>query len=152
MPPFLEPYPQGQGFHPKAYLLVDHHGRSTGFVGSNLSGSAGRAGVEVWSRPEEGTDYGEWTIELIVNSARTAASDLYVVVDGLNQAEGVRIRQALKRHGVSWRNIVGGRDDAEPILRLADALAGFLRDVQENEGSALSRWTRLAPFMKNPAK
>ena len=32
-----------------------------------------------------------------------------------------------------WRNIVGGRDESEPLLRLADACAGFLRDVHEGQ-------------------
>jgi HKD family nuclease len=48
--------PQGQSFHPKAYLMVDRQGRSTGFVGSsNLSASALQGGLE-WNYrliPEE---------------------------------------------------------------------------------------------------
>ena len=48
--------PQGQSFHPKAYLLADRQGRSAGFVGSsNLSGSALQGELE-WNYrliPEE---------------------------------------------------------------------------------------------------
>ena len=56
-----------------------------------------------------------------------------VVIDGLNDRELRRVTRGLRELRVRYRNVRGLRDESSPFLRLADALAGFLRDYEEGQ-------------------
>ena len=71
---------------------------------------------------------------------------VYVMVDGYNDAECHRVRAALRGGGIRFKKVVGGRDESEPLLRLADALAGFLGDVNKSKPYALKLWGRLGVY------
>lgn len=77
-------------------------------------------------------------------ASRSAPYDsLVVVVDGGSIAEFVPIKHALRARALGWRKVLGARDQAEPLLRLADAVAGFVRDKLEGDKVAVAAWPAL---------
>lgn len=56
-----------------------------------------------------------------------------IIIDGLNMAETDKVRRHLKGLGIKYRKIRGMRDEQEILLRLADSMAGFLRDWVEGQ-------------------
>ena len=48
------------------------------------------------------------------------------------------VRKELKKLKINYRKIRGMKDEQDPILRLADSIAGFLRDSLENQSYAKS--------------
>jgi hypothetical protein len=56
-----------------------------------------------------------------------------IEVDGFNKAELDHVRRALKTAKIRYDKLRGPRDESQVFLRLADALAGFLRDSQEGQ-------------------
>jgi len=56
-----------------------------------------------------------------------------IIIDGLNKKERERVMRGLKTLQIRYRKIRGLKEQASPILRLADAIAGFLRDYIEGQ-------------------
>lgn len=56
-----------------------------------------------------------------------------IIIDGLNKKERERVIQGLKSLQIRYRKVRGLKEQASPILRLADAIAGFLRDYIEGQ-------------------
>lgn len=56
-----------------------------------------------------------------------------VIIDGLNDKERDVVREELKKLKIKYRKIRGMRDEQSILLRLSDAMAGFLREVYEGE-------------------
>lgn len=56
-----------------------------------------------------------------------------IVIDALNQVESRRVKGELKRLGVKYKTVRGLRDEQDVFLRLADSMAGFLRDAIEKQ-------------------
>lgn len=56
-----------------------------------------------------------------------------VIIDGLNDKEREVVRRELKKLKIKYRKIRGMKDEQNVFLRLADAMAGFLRDVIEGQ-------------------
>lgn len=56
-----------------------------------------------------------------------------VIIDGLNNKEKERVRSELKKLKINYRKIRGLKDEQNSILRLADGIAGFLRDKLKNK-------------------
>lgn len=54
-------------------------------------------------------------------------------IDGFKDAELDRVRRALKTAKIRYDKLRGPRDESQVFLRLADAIAGFLRDFQEGQ-------------------
>ena len=54
-----------------------------------------------------------------------------ITIDGLSKTMAVRIGSELRKLGVKTRKVVGSRDEASAIVRLADAIAGLVREAQE---------------------
>ena len=67
-----------------------------------------------------------------------AVSDYHVtvIVDGLHKAETLRFTKGLRHLGFQVRKIRGALDESNALIRLADALAGFLRDALEGQAYA----------------
>ena len=53
-----------------------------------------------------------------------------ITIDGLKGSEGQRIGRELRELGIKSRKIRGARDESEPIVRLADRIAGLVRDAE----------------------
>jgi len=60
-----------------------------------------------------------------------------VIVDGLNKTEIHHFTRGLRSLRISVRTVRGVRDESDPLIRLADAIAGFVRDVIEKKPYAL---------------
>jgi len=56
-----------------------------------------------------------------------------IVVDGLSKKDMEKMRIDMKSLGVKYRSIRGMKDEQSAFLRLADAMAGFVRDYLEGE-------------------
>ncbi len=59
-----------------------------------------------------------------------------VIVDGLSGRDVDRFKRSLRQLHVNVRKVRGARDESEPIIRLADAVAGFVRDFLEGQNYA----------------
>ena len=56
-----------------------------------------------------------------------------IIIDGLNDKERDVVREELKKLKIKYRKIRGMEDEQSIFLRLSDAMAGFLREVYEEE-------------------
>ncbi|MBI3070290.1 MAG: hypothetical protein HYY87_03225 [Candidatus Levybacteria bacterium] len=55
----------------------------------------------------------------------------------MKAAEMEKVRTELKKLKISYRKIRGMKDEQDSVLRLADSIAGFLRDCVEKQPYAL---------------
>lgn len=56
-----------------------------------------------------------------------------VFVDGLNRSERKRFAAGLRKLRVKIKKVRGLKNESEPLIRLADTIAGFLRDYIEGQ-------------------
>lgn len=56
-----------------------------------------------------------------------------IIIDGFNNKERDVVREELKKLNIRYRKIRGMKDEQSVFLRLADAMAGFLREAYEKE-------------------
>ena len=54
-----------------------------------------------------------------------------VAIDGLSKTMAKRMGHSFRLLGIKIRNVHGERDNASPIIRLADAIAGLVREGEE---------------------
>jgi hypothetical protein len=54
-----------------------------------------------------------------------------IIVDGLERPERPRFAAGVRKLGIAVRKVRGARDEADELIRLADAVAGFVRDSLE---------------------
>jgi|SRR2546421_2772948 len=73
------------------------------------------------------------TVSKVVNGSVSGDYFVTVVIDGLNKKEADLMRINLRNLGVKYKTIRGMKDEQSVFLRLADALAGFVRDYLEGE-------------------
>ena len=87
------------------------------------------------------TDYDAATIEGIAKSIRVlrpSGSRVYVYVDGLTKTKRGDYKTRLRKLSCPVRKVSGvRRDENEPLIRLADAVAGASRDFLEHRESEL---------------
>ena len=88
---------------------------------------------------EESKAYFDLTIFTTAKAIFQKAEELYeatILVDGLRRSERHRFAAGLRRLNVKVRKVRGIRDESDPLIRLADATAGFVRDFLEGEPRA----------------
>jgi len=59
-----------------------------------------------------------------------------IFIDGLNERERERVAKGLRRlaaRRILFDKVRGLRDESSALIRLADALAGFIRDWEEGQ-------------------
>ena len=56
-----------------------------------------------------------------------------IIIDGINEAEQKRVKRLLKESHIRYNKVRGPKDESTALLRLADAMAGFLRDYHEGK-------------------
>ena len=87
------------------------------------------------------TDYDTATIEGIAKSIRVlrpSGSRVYVHVDGLTKTKRGDYKTRLRKFSCPVRKVRGiRRDENEPLIRLADAIAGASRDLLEHRNNEL---------------
>jgi hypothetical protein len=54
-----------------------------------------------------------------------------IIVDGLERSERPRFAAGVRKLGIAVRKVRGARDESDELIRLADAVAGFVRDGLE---------------------
>lgn len=54
-----------------------------------------------------------------------------VTVDGLSKTTALRMGSEFRKLGIKTRKVVGKKDESSAIIRLADAVAGLVREVSE---------------------
>lgn len=72
-----------------------------------------------------------YSIANVLNTDENKNKETHLTIDALNKKERFFISSRLRRLNLNISKVVGKRDQSEPILRLADALAGFTRDGVE---------------------
>jgi len=65
-----------------------------------------------------------------------------VIVDGLKRGEQRRIATALRKYNVRLDKVRGAREQSDEFIRLADAVAGWVRDSVEEYGDMRLFFTR----------
>lgn len=58
-----------------------------------------------------------------------------VLIDGLSRADERKVGLLLRRSGMSVQKVRGIDDESEPLIRLADALCGFVRSALAGDAS-----------------
>ncbi len=84
----------------------------------------------------ETNDYTELTAVTIAQAILKRVSgdyQAYIMVDGLKDKDKPRISKTLQRRGIRRRKLRGGKEQNSALLRLADAMAGFIRDYEEGQ-------------------
>jgi hypothetical protein len=56
-----------------------------------------------------------------------------IVIDALTRKDAQKVREQLKLLKIHYREIRGMKDEQNIFLRLADSMAGFMRDCQEEK-------------------
>lgn len=77
-----------------------------------------------------GTNYQELTTEATAKAILDKAEadyDASVFIDGLGKPERYAVAVGLRKRGVRVGKVRGLKDEADPLIRLADAMAGFVR-------------------------
>ena len=80
--------------------------------------------------------YSKLTSLTIAKTVLSKGLDSYsvnIIIDGLNNKEREIVRGELKTLRIKYGKIRGMRDQQSVFLRLADAMAGFLRDIEEEK-------------------
>ena len=83
-----------------------------------------------------GTNYQELTTEATAKAILEKAPDEYdasVFIDGLGKPKRYAVAVGLRKRGVRVGKVRGLTDEADPLIRLADAMAGFVRDQREGD-------------------
>lgn len=89
---------------------------------------------------QEPTDYIAATIrsiDLAVANLHASNSAVSVYVDGLVRTQYKEYQVRLRRLGCQIEKVRGGKDENEPLIRLADAVAGATRDLLEFQDTEL---------------
>ncbi len=73
------------------------------------------------------------TIAKAIFTKREQDYAVNIVIDGLNKKEMEKVREELKKLTIRYNKIRGMKDEQSVFLRLADAIAGFLRDCVEKQ-------------------
>ena len=130
--------------HEPQHLLAETNGKISGIlplfhVKSRLFGSmlvstpnAVYGGI-VADGPEEG--------KALITKATTTYTAT-VTVDGLTGGEVQRFKQRLRQWQINVHKVRGARDESSPLIRLADAFAGFIRDYIEGQQYAKDLYDR----------
>jgi hypothetical protein len=95
-------------------------------------------GLILFSRHANSQAYFDLTVETTARAIHHKNKEALatVVVDGLRGRDVNRFKTRLRGSGVNVRKVRGARDESEPIVRLADAVAGFVRDFLEGQAYA----------------
>lgn len=66
-----------------------------------------------------------------------------ILIDGLGKKERKIVGARLRARHIHTEKVRGVRDETDEFIRLADALAGFIRDAREGQAYAQRLYTRI---------
>lgn len=98
----------------------------------------------VFRRPENYVAATVRGIDLAVTNLHASNSLVSVYIDGLVRTQYKEYRVRLRKLGCQVEKVRGRKDESEPLIRLADAVAGATRDLLEHEDSELKELFSLA--------
>lgn len=81
-------------------------------------------------------EYVPLTTYTIAKAIGTKSGESYqaiITIDGLNKKQRQQVMRGLRQLRVKYKKVRGARDQSDPLIRLADTLAGFLRDFEEKQ-------------------
>lgn len=73
------------------------------------------------------------TIAKSINARKDNNYSATIVIDGLKGVETEYVRRQLKNLRIHYSKIRGMKDEQDALLRLADSMAGFVRDYMESQ-------------------
>lgn len=73
------------------------------------------------------------TAKAILYKSAERAYQATITVDGLSEVEIKRFSKGLRQLSIKVRKVRGARDESAALIRLADAVAGFVRDQIEGQ-------------------
>lgn len=85
---------------------------------------------------QDTTEYIYFTAKTTAKAISHKAKEPYeatILIHALNKKERQRVRKILQENEIKYRKIRGLSANNSPLIRLADALAGFFRDCEENQ-------------------
>lgn len=100
-----------------------------------------------WARCSERCDYEAATAAAAARAMQKigSAHQFIVIIDGLKKTSRQRVAKVLRSHEIQWREIqVNKRDESDALLRLADSISGFMRDVHHRKDFTLDLWPEMA--------
>jgi len=81
-----------------------------------------------YSQTQAYVDLTVYTTAKAINTKARGEYKVTVTVDGLSGVEVRRFAKGLRQLNIQVRKVRGARDESDPSIRLADAMAGFIRD------------------------
>lgn len=87
----------------------------------------------VYESTKEYASLTTYSIAKAINIKSKESYQAIIIIDGLNEKERQRVMRGLRQLHITYKKVRGARDEASPLIRLADALAGFLRDYEEKQ-------------------
>ena len=75
------------------------------------------------------------TISLALHHCADEECKATVLIDGLSRSDERNVGLLLRRSGMSVQKVRGIDDESEPLIRLADALCGFVRSALEGDAT-----------------
>lgn len=100
-----------------------------------------------WARCPEGRDYEAATAAAAARAMQRigSANQFIVIIDGLKKTSRQRVAKVFRSHEIQWREIqVNKRDESDALLRLADSISGFMRDVHHRKDFTQDLWPEIA--------
>jgi hypothetical protein len=95
-----------------------------------------------YAQYEDTTTYQELTVLTVASAIhlvkRQESYKASIFIDGLQKSEVTDVGAQLRRIGVRTEKVRGVRDESHVLIRLADAIAGFIRDYNEGHEYALT--------------
>ncbi|MEO8395961.1 MAG: hypothetical protein ABI700_23400 [Chloroflexota bacterium] len=90
----------------------------------------------------ETKDYEGATIDAIARAVRQFVSTgdytAVIYIDGLSKSKRHTYGAQLRKSGIATRKVQGvTKDENNPLVRLTDSIAGFVRDALDSEGSEI---------------
>lgn len=89
--------------------------------------------------------YLDLTVETTAKAIKCKNQEAFpstVVVDGLTGKNVDRFKRALRQRQINVRKVKGARDESEAMIRLADAVAGFIRDFIDGQDYTTSLYRK----------
>ena len=77
----------------------------------------------------------------VIASKEQEQYETFVFIDGLQKSEINKVAAGLRRIGIRTEKVRGIKDETDPLIRLADAIAGLMREYEERVGYAKRLYT-----------
>jgi hypothetical protein len=120
-----------------AEALADQNFPAMIFVKNYTASKSGFDELEVLATAQALSTYRE------ANAIAENEYKVTITVDGLSKTIAARMASEFRKLGIKTRKIVGKKDESSAIIRLADAIAGLVREAHEGRPEYKALETRL---------